>query len=146
MSSTLCAASKIVSAQEKRKCNGAKPKALDKKGFTLKYKIAHGRTKVHTRRPSHTKPGHGSALSSSHPAISKDKAVGNVKSRQSCHRTLQNSADFIQRRILVFPRKSLSLLKWRGFSKIQEWKSLLGFSKCISMLTLMFKIPTCFAP
>lgn len=100
MLSILCVASQKVSAQEKRKCDGANTKSPRQKAIYSRLQNSlMEEPKPHTRTRSHTKTKTTSGHSSSPLAVPEDKATGNKGSRASCQRTSQNSA---QR---VYPEK-----------------------------------------
>lgn len=81
MSSTLCAASRTVSAQEKRKCNGAKPKSPTKIDFILD--LCYWKNQKFTRAYPHMQNQDTVLiLYSSQLVVSKDKAVENMEPKK----------------------------------------------------------------
>lgn len=84
MSSTLCAASRTVSAQEKRKCNGAKPKPPTKSD--LLQTDANGRTNTKTQSRSSIQVN---------LQFLKTKQQKTQSPENSCQTALQNRTDTI---------------------------------------------------
>lgn len=149
--------------REKRKWNGAKPKAPNEKWFILDYKTLTEEPKIHTCISSHTKPRHNLG-----PLFKSSGSFWRQSSRK--HGAQKNHVRRLYKIMQILFYRGRGLWEWEGagspfffwkrlilarqrvlwifffFSKIWPWKSLLGFSGCISISTLIFKILTCFVP
>lgn len=103
--------------RKKRICNGAKPKPPNRKWLTLGDEIYWWKPKIHACTPSQTKPRHKLGPLSSRHALSNRKRraqLGRVGGLYKNNRFYPGGGCLF----FFFPRKSLSLLKWRVFSKI----------------------------